>query len=402
LSAAATRPLEPVAAPRSRRIVVVHLVHTVAYGGVETTILNWLRGLDPSRFEAHLVCFANPGGTEAPFRAAAARAGFEVLTVPWSRRKPIIRSARRLAAILREVGADVVHTHNTYAEIVGLLAAKWAGCRTVTSLYVWSDFGWKRNVLQVLDRFVLRFYDVIAAQCEATLLDTIARGLPAERSKVLISGFVADGAPLPAAERRRRRLKLGVGDRHVVLVNNARFYPEKAQAALLQAFKTVRERCPEALLWLLGTGPLEGQLRALAHDLDLEPFVRWFGFVDDPIAVLKLADVQVHPSRAEGVPLAICDGMAVGLPIVASAVGGIPEMIADGESGILVPGEREPAFQDAFVAALVRLVGNPAERARLGAAARRFLETEYSLPAAVRALEATYAGVVARCASASS
>lgn len=382
----------------ARRIVVVHVLHTIAYGGVETTILNWFRSLDTSRFDAHLVCFANPGGTEAPFKAAAARAGFGVRTVPWSRRKPIFRSARRLAAILREVNADIVHTHNTYAEIVGLLAAKWTRCRTVTSLYVWSDFGWKRNLLQVLDRFVLKFYDLITAQCEATLRDTIARGLPAKRSKVLISGFVADSAPLPEATRRIRRRELGVADDDVVLVNNARFYPEKAQGQLLRAFKALRELRPEVRLWFLGTGPLESDLRALARELELEPFVRWFGFVEDPISVLKLADIQVHPSQAEGVPLAVCDGMAVALPIVASAVGGIPEMISDGKSGVLVPAAQAPGFADVFVTALSRLVADPAERARLGAAAQCFLETEYSLDTAVRTLEKTYADLVQPCA----
>ncbi|HEY6506700.1 MAG TPA: glycosyltransferase, partial [Vicinamibacterales bacterium] len=237
----------------TRRITVVHVLHTVAYGGVETIILNWLRAIDPRRFDVHLVCFANPDGGEAPFLAAAQRAGLVVRTVRWATRKPVIRAGRELAHILREVGADIVHTHNVYADLVGLLAARLVGAKVVCSLFVWGDFGWKRNLLQYVDAWALRHFDMITAQCEQTRLDSVARGLPADRTRVVISGFDTP-PPLPTPDaRQRRRHELGIDDTHVVLANVARLYPEKAQDLLLRAFVDLHARHPQARLWIFGT-----------------------------------------------------------------------------------------------------------------------------------------------------
>lgn len=379
-----------------RPIVVVHLLHTIAYGGAETIIINWVRQFDRRRIEAHVVCFANPGGTEAPFVAAARRAGIDVRTVGWSRRKPFIRAARELASLLRDLGADVVHTHNVYADIIGLMAARLVGAKTACSLFVWSDFGWKRNVLQRIDQWVLRHFDIITTQCEKTRLDTVARGLPPERTKVVISGFETPPDLPPRDERVRRRRALGIDDRHVVLANVARFYPEKAQDALLRSFAVLRARHPDVRLWMFGTGPLEAPLRAQCTQLGLDDDVRFVGFADDLSSLLPLLDVQVHPTHAEGVPLALCEGLAAGLPIVASAVGGVPEILDGGQCGVLVPPAGDATFADAFTLAVSRLIVDADERRRLGAAGRQFLMTDYSLEAAATELERTYGQLVGR------
>ena len=387
---AASDPAPVATSSRPRRITVVHVLHTIDYGGVETILINWLRVLDPERFEVHVVCFANPGGTEAPFLNAACRAGLGVRTVRWARRKPILRAARELARILREVKADVVHTHNVYADLVGLVAARLVGAKVVSSLFVWSDFGWKRNLLQRIDQWALRHFDLITTQCENTRQDTVARGLPPERTKVLISGFERPPEVPAAEERLRRRREMGIEDSHVVLANVARLYPEKAQDVLLRSFAALCDLHPETRLWIFGTGPLEASLRSLCGDLGLDGQVRFVGFVDDLMAYLPLLDIQVHPSYAEGVPLALCSGLAAGLPVVASAVGGVPEVLDEGRCGVLVPSAGDPAFSETYLEAVSGLVANPGERRRLGDAGRRFIETSYSLQSAAYELERTY------------
>lgn len=390
------------AGPRPRRVTVVHLVHSIAYGGVETILINWLRALDRERFEAHLVCFANPGGTEAPFVSAARKAGLEVRTIRWARRKPVLRAARELARTLRALQANVVHTHNVYADLVGLLAARMVGAKAVSSLFVWSDFGWKRNLLQRIDQWALHHFDLITTQCERTRLDTVSRGLPPERTKVLISGFETPPPACEPAERLRRRRAIGIEDGQLVLANVARLYPEKAQDILLHCFSALRERHAELRLWIFGTGPLEESLRSLCHRLGLEQQVRFAGFEDDLMGSLQLLDIQVHPSHAEGVPLALCSGLAAGLPVVASAVGGVAELLDGGRCGALLPPAGDPAFPESFLATISRLATDPAERRRLGEAGRRFIETSYSLRTAAAELERTYSDLVGPCASGSS
>lgn len=373
------------------RIAVLHLVHTVAFGGVETTVINWLLALDRRRFDVHLACFANPGGTEQPFVKAAESRGLRVLTIPWGRRKPLLRAARALAMLVRELGIDVLHTHNWYADFVGALARRLAPVRTVTTVYVWSDYDWRRNLLQAVDQYVIRTFDLVTAHCEDTYRKTLARGVPPRRLRVLISGFEATALPAPPGERRRRRRAAGVADDEVLLANVARLYPEKVHDSLLRIFQAVLERCPRARLFIAGVGPREAELKALSRRMGLEARVRFVGFVGDLPTFLSLVDVMVHPAAIEGVPQAIGAGMAAGLPIVASAVGGLPEILEHGKTGLLIPAGDEGAFAQAVLS----LIQAPEERRRLGSAARRFLETSYSIGAAVKRVENAYRDVVA-------
>src|SRR5882757_7210956 len=107
-------------APRAagERISVMHLIHTMAYGGIETAVINWLRKLDRTRFDVSLVCFENPGETEAPFVEAAMRAGLHVEKIPWGLRKPLLRFARRLANLNRVHTGNTTQEDNSYATCV--------------------------------------------------------------------------------------------------------------------------------------------------------------------------------------------------------------------------------------------------------------------------------------------
>jgi len=371
--------------------VVVHVLHTVAYGGIETILINWLGTIDSSRVETHLVVFENPGNTEDAFVERAERAGISVRRIPWSRFKPAFRSSRALAEILDEVDADIVHTHNVYAEIVGYLAAKKRGCRVMNTLYVIADFGLKRNVQTWVSMRLIRRFDLVTSQCAATMHEAIRRGVPERIQKVLISGVIPlERAPAGARDEKRKELGAGVDD--LVLVNVARLYPEKAQGLLLRAFKEIHADRPRTRLWILGVGPLEEELKDLCERLGLSESVRFLGFADALQDVLALCDIQVHPSHAEGVPLSICEGMRAGLPIVSSGVGGIPEMIEHQQSGLLI----EAGDDRAFIRETLRLIDDESLRRTLGSGARTFIETDYSLETAVKQLTRTYEELAAR------
>jgi glycosyltransferase involved in cell wall biosynthesis len=376
-----------------RPLRVVHLIHTVAYGGVETIVLDWARALDRRRIEVMVVCFTNPGGTEHGFKQAAARASIPVRTIRWGRSKPVFRSAAELTRLLREFDADIVHTHNVYAEIVGWIAARRLGTKLMTTLYVWSDFGWKRNVQQWVSARLLRRFDLVTSQCQATLNDTVARGVPRAMQCLLLSGIASATAQLDEAERQSIRKRFLCERDDVVLVNVARLYPEKAQDRLLDWFSVIAACRPQARLWILGTGPLEESLRAQVEQLGLGHLVTFVGFVPNPAATLLAADIQVHPSRAEGIPLAVCEGMAAGMPVVATAVGGIPEIIEDRKTGRLI----ENGNREVFVEAVLELIDDPELRALLGRQARQACETELSLPNAANKLASTYEDLVAQC-----
>jgi glycosyltransferase involved in cell wall biosynthesis len=379
-------------------VTAVHLLHTIAYGGIETILINWhksLKGRSEASIKLSFVCFENPGHTEKAFLDAASAAGMSVRTIPWSRRKPVFSSGRKLASILRSENADILHTHNTYADLTGLVAARLAGVKTVSSLYVWSDFGWKRNILQWINKWALRSFDGVTAQCECTLRDTWAHGVQRGKVRVLPSGFEVNKVKFAPAERNERRQQLGAGPQDIVLINVARFYPEKAHGKLLSIFKGLVAENPNLKLWLLGVGPLDQELRAQSASLGLDGSVRFLGFRPDLEQLLKLADIQVHPSFAEGIPMATLSGMAAALPIVASSVGGIPEVLRHEVTGLLAPGAGHPDFDRSFTDSARRLILDSALRQRLGAGALRFIETEYSMETSLNNLEALYRDLLA-------
>ena len=374
--------------PDRKRITVVHLIHTMAYGGIETIVINWLNDVDRDRFDLKVVCFSNPGGggTEQPFVDAAEQAGIEVQEIPWHRGKPVLRAATELTKILRETDASIVHTHNTYADIVGWMAARQVNAKTVASLYVWGEFGLKRNILQFVDTQFLRRFDRITCQCEKTKIDTVRRGIPAGQVCVLDAGFPVSTLQLPEDQRRMLRSQFGANDDHVVLLNVARLYPEKAHSFLLTSFAKLLKSCPHARLWIAGVGPLEAELKQQCTSLGLDPFVSWLGFQEDLCQLFALAEIQVHPSLNEGNPLALLHGIASAMPIVATAVGGIPEVLQDAQTANLVP----PRDESAFIQATLDLIKHPKRAASLGKAAQQFISQEYNQSKAVNKLSQLY------------
>ena len=390
-----TSPLPPTDDARSTdKVTVVHLIHTMAYGGIETIVINWLRDVDPDKFDMRVVCFSNPGGggTEDPFVEAAEQAGITVQKIGWHRGKPIFKAAAELETILRDCNASIVHTHNTYADVVGWLAARNVGAKTVGSLYVWGEFGLKRNILQFIDTKFLRRFDHVTCQCEKTQADTIGRGIAADKVSVLDAGFPVSDVELSAEQRNELRREFGATDQNVVLLNVARLYPEKAHSFLLDAYQQLRSRRPEAKLWIAGVGPLEEELKQQCTSMGLDPYVTWLGFRENLSELFALADIQIHPSTNEGIPLALLHGMASAMPIVATAVGGIPEVLKDGKTALLIP----PSEEKSFLAAIEAMMDQPANAKAMGQAAQHFIVEQYGQQQAVERLSMIYDNLLAK------
>jgi glycosyltransferase involved in cell wall biosynthesis len=172
----------------------------------------------------------------------------------------------------------------------------------------------------------------------------------------------------------------------------ARFWPEKAHDVLLEAFQIILADRPQAKLWMLGIGPHMAEFQVMAARMGLGDRAVFLGFRTDLAEVLALADLQIHPSDMEGVPLAICQGMAQGLPVVATSVGGLTEVIESGVSGILVE-KRNPRQ---CARAVIELMDDAYRRQELGKAAARFIAEEYSLAAATRKVEQVYIDLISR------
>lgn len=385
----------PAVLPLGKPIAALHIIHSVCHGGIESAVINWARFFDPASVNVHVACFTGDRGRETAFYQSAERAGLRVLPIPWTKYKPFLKAARAVADLVNDLDIDIVHTHSYYGDVVGSLTKMFVPVKTVATVYVWGKYELHRQLMQAMDWTALRFADKVTAHCDDTFEKTIRLGFRRDRVDKLIAGFPAhEITPMLPAERLAHRRKMGVQDNEILLLNVARIHPEKAHDQLLRSFKLIHDKHANTKLWISGIGwrDLENELLALRDQLGLTESVEFIGFHQDLRPFLYAADIMTHPSHVEGVPIAILLGMSAGLPIVISDVGGVREVIKPRKTGLLV-NENDI---DTFATTVQELIENPSYAQHLGASARRFVSTEYSIHTAVSHVTSTYKEVLGR------
>lgn len=363
---------------------VCHLIHALDRGGAEDVLVE-LAAVAPSVGLEMSVVALTPlaGAVNAPRLQAL---GVDVrgldLTNRWDPRGPA--RALELVAPLRP---HVVHTHLKHADLVGSYVATRLRVPHVSTLHVIEDdvTGMRRvkRYLAATVRTRLAGHTVAVSTATATWAQSQHR-VPTGRMSVIRNG-VRDLEVLGEEARRALRRRLGVPETACVVLMAAIMRPGKGHDDLLAAARRVLED-HDAWFLLAGDGPLESQVRAtIEADPLLRSRVLALGFRDDVPALLQACDVVVHPSHADALPTALIHALAAGRPVVATRVGGVPEIVST-TTGSLVPARDAGAL----AAALVDLVTDPERRARLGAAARARYETEFRADTWARALHELY------------
>jgi glycosyltransferase involved in cell wall biosynthesis len=382
-------------APQRQRTRVLHVIHSVCHGGIESVLINWVRYMDRSKFDIYVASLTGDRNLDASFRKAARLYGIDpVLEIPWNRRKPFLKAAARIADLVRELDIQIVHTHAYYGDVLGALVKRYARVKSVATVYVWEKYELHRQIMQAMDWVALHFVDKVTAHCEETRRRTVRAGFREKNVDLLIAGFPNEVSPPPSLERARLRHEAGIGEGEILLVNVARISPEKAHDQLIRSFRLVHDRHPNTRLWISGTGfgTLQDDLISLRDSLGLTDCLDFVGYQPNLWPTLHSADIMVHSSHGEGVPIALLYGMSAALPIVVSDVGGVYEVIRQDDTGVRVP-ENDI---NGFATAICSLVEQPERRARLGAAARRFVTTEYSIQTACERVGDLYLEVLSQ------
>ncbi len=372
----------------NKRISVLHLIYSPGFGGIERIVMNWYSAFDRREIDVHVACFAGDRNREAPFLEAARAAGIPVILVPWTKFKPFLRCAREVAKVAREHQVDIIHTHAYYGDAVGALAGKLAGIKTVATVYVWGKYELHRQIMQLIDWFSIQFVTKATAHCRDAANKTFVIGKRRRDIPVLLPGYPHARPLISESERRAKRRAAGIADDEVLLVNAARLAPEKAQDQLLRSFRIIHDSWPQTRLWISGVGleSVERKLQALRRELNLESSAKLVGFTHDIWSLLDVADFMMHPSHVEGIPQSVMEGMAAGLPVVASDVCGIGEVIWHGRTGMLV---KENDIEG-FARTVIDLLADRSRAQQLGKSARAAIENELSVEVAVRRVEDLY------------
>jgi glycosyltransferase involved in cell wall biosynthesis len=293
-----------------------------------------------------------------------------------------------LAKLLRHARFDILHAHMFWSSLFASPIARVCGLpaivETLHGTEAWRT-GWKAN--RMVDRattlFVSRY--VAVSQSDADFLQTRKRVAP-ENISLIHNGIDIRRFSIAPHVRGTIRQSLGIAEGDPVLVVVARFHPGKGHRVLLDAMRHLHPAYPNLKLICLGEGELEAELRDTCARFGLTDFVRFAGYQKNVPEWLAAADINVLPTFYEGFPLTVLEAMAAGLPTVASNVGGIPEAIEHGVSGLLVP----PANPQSLADAIAALLDDARMRRQLGQAARTRLERDFLLTRQIKLTEQMY------------
>ena len=372
---------------RSAPLRVTYIVPDLAIGGAERHAVTLMSQLDPARFAGRIICLGREGGLSS---TVAQSVGLRALG---RTKRQAVSTLIDLILELRRHRPDVVIVRGYNAELLGRIAAL---VRRVPRVVVWvhhCDDIEPRGALRrlgdrLLDPITSAYFGV--AQAQISFL-TGELGLPAAKVRIVHNGV--ETALFGHPELPEVRAELGIAEDDLVVGILAALRPEKDHETFLEAAALVLRRTPRARFLIVGDGARRSGLEAHARRLGIADRVVFAGFRDDVAAVLAALDVFVLCSyTVECFPMALLEAMASSRPAVCTAVGGVPEMLADGETGYLVPPRDPPAL----AGRLVDLLEDPSRRATFGRAARTRVEEQFTLDRSVRAAESLLEVVAGR------
>jgi glycosyltransferase involved in cell wall biosynthesis len=386
------------ASPRTDAIKVLQFLTLFATSGTERQVMNLAFGLDPSQFDVHFACLKRWG--DLLQRIAASGKPLSEYRIASLLSARTLRLQLQFARDLRTNAIQVVHTYGFWTNVFGIPAARLAGTPVVVGA-IRDTCDQITPAQRRVQRLACRLADAILVNADAIKQRLASDGYDAERITVITNGI--DFAPFhraPEPGRLRRELGLPTGAPLVAVF--ARLHPVKGIEYFLEAATGVSARFPAARFLVVGEGcivrdgvvvesPYKQELKARAHRLGLADRVVFTGFRSDVPALLAEVSVSVLPCISnEGLSNSVLESMAAGVPVVATTVGGNPEVVQDGVTGLLVP----PRDAGALARAICTVLQDRELAGRLGHAGRQHVIEHFSNEQMVRRTERFYLGLL--------
>lgn len=365
--------------PYNRRIRVVHLVSTLNLGGLEKVVYDLVRLADRNRFENHVICIGGIGALADDFQ----KLGVPTLALDPVGKNGIFATSRRLAKLLRPMKIDVLHTHNPTPHMVGSLTR----FQTPIPVLVHTKHGrnypgnWKRVFVNRMMAWVTDC--VVAVSHDAAAVSRDIERVSEHKLRVIQNGIdLARFKGNPTGSRNSANVI------HVARLSD----PPKDHATLLRAARLVTNHVPNFHLEIVGDGPDRSRLESLRDELQLQNHVTFSGFRSDVCERLANSQLAILSSLTEGLSISLLEAMAMGLPVVATDVGGNRELVVHQQTGILVA----PQDPDVMARAMLELIQSPTKAAAFGAAGRERVEKNFCLNGVVERYADLYGELLRR------
>lgn len=374
---------------------VAYVVTPITFGGAEKVSLNFLRTVNRDRFDIRPILLVRPWEEEPYFAREINKLGYQYETIPVARNKSVDplrvpRVARRLYATLKQGAFDLVHTHGYFADICGLPAARVLGLRNLTTCHGFIKNNFKLRTYNHLDKHAIKLSQKVIAVSDGVRSDLVHSGI--KDSRIVV---IPNAVPLPACDTEKRALRkvkrnsLGIGPRDYVVGFTGRLSREKGVNYLIDAVSSLHVAGHPVKLLIIGDGPEKEVLEQMARDRGLGSSVLFAGFQTDIGAWLSACDVLSLPSITEGTPLSILEAMSMGVPVIASAVGGVPDVVREGVNGFLV----EPGNVDGISNKTSLLMQNKELARKIIAEGIRTINANYGISRWCERIEQLYEAV---------
>jgi len=362
-----------------RKLKVLHIHTRAVIGGSGTNTLLSIEGLDSARFEPILAC-----GEEGPLIDEAKIKGLRVITIRnMVNRINLLKDFLSLLELiywLKREKIDIVHTHNSKAGILGRFSAWLCGTPIIihtmhSCVFKYPNLNWlERNSYLLIEKWTALFTDRVIFISEVLKKEFLqAKVVSPEKVTVIYSGIEIEKFKI-SIEADKIKKELGINSEDLIVGTVGRLEEGKGQEFLLQAAAKIIKYRPYVKFIFVGEGFLREKLMTLAKNLDIQDNVIFTGLRQDIPQILAILDVFVFASLYEGMGRVILEAQAAGKPVVATRVGGIPDIVIEGETAILVP----PADPSSLCKAIEKLIEDRLLRQKMQERARQFVDYRFS------------------------
>jgi glycosyltransferase involved in cell wall biosynthesis len=314
--------------------------------GPGRTILQCAQMMDSNKCNIHIGAFSGSSHKDHAYMKRAIQLGLDVVEIKESSSfdRLVIEQINK---VIKERSIDILHTHDFRSNLYGLICAKKMKLPLVSTCHGWISNNFKGKIYTGIDKYLLRYHDHVIVVSEVMKEHLIKIRLKSDRIDVINNAL--DVSEYTISRNGKFKNELKISPDHKVIANIGRLSPEKRQDNFLKAAKYLDGINKKLIFLIIGVGPEEEKLKKLANDLGISKKVIFTGYRNDMVDIYNGVDLVVQSSRTEGMPNIVLESLIMGVPVIATEVGGTAQIIKNYESGILIEPENLTALQNAMV-----------------------------------------------------
>lgn len=370
------------------KISIMHLIPKIrdrdGIYGAEKVLLTVSNKVDKSRFRTIVVSLSDVNPKLPVLLCEAQKKGIST-DIIYMKGRFDLRAIFKVRRLLDKYSIDILHCHTYKADIIGLLASRFKKVHIVTTLHGWTASNTKIKIYELLEVFATSFFDkiIVVAEC---IKGKLFKRRGVDKKVTVIPNGVDANKPLKEVNIEKIKEELNIKPQSQIIGSIGRLSREKGYRYLLDAIVQIKDRFPNIVFVLIGDGPDEENLKDYTKKLEISNRVIFLGYQNYIDKFLAMMEIFILPSLRESFGLVILEAMVAGKPVVATSVGGIPFLVENMKTGVLVP----PKDPLALANAIVKLLEDKEEAKKMGLAGRKRVEEKFSADAMVKIYEGIY------------